>query len=315
MRYGSPDRVPYFEEGLRDGVLERWREQGLPADADLEAMFHYDRRERVPVSLEPRPAAKRRPACWQDLQALARSLDADDPRRFPEDWARRVEAWRTRRHVLELPIHSGLFLTLGVGDWRTFEEAIYLLADEPALVRDVMAVHGEFAARIAQRILREVEVDCVSFSEPIGGNCGPLISPGTYEQVVLSSYRPILDVVRRHGVGTILLVTYANARALLPGALEAGFNALWAVEAAPEAMDYLELRREFGRDLRLVGGIDLDALLLDQAAIRRQIRRTVLPLLAQGGYIPLADGRVRPNVPFENYRCYRRLLERATRGR
>ena len=31
MRYGAPDRVPYFEEGLRDDVLERWHKQGLPA--------------------------------------------------------------------------------------------------------------------------------------------------------------------------------------------------------------------------------------------------------------------------------------------
>jgi hypothetical protein len=30
------------------------------------------------------------------------------------------------------------------------------------------------------------------------------------------------------------------------------------------------------------------------------------------GYIPLADGRVREDVPFEHYRFYRRLLEKVT---
>jgi hypothetical protein len=38
----------------------------------------------------------------------------------------------------------------------------------------------------------------------------------------------------------------------------------------------------------------------------------VPPLLAQGGYIPLADGRVRKDVPFANYAYYRRLLEEMT---
>jgi hypothetical protein len=36
----------------------------------------------------------------------------------------------------------------------------------------------------------------------------------------------------------------------------------------------------------------------------------VPPLLADGGYIPMLDGRVRADVPFENYRYYKRLLEK-----
>jgi hypothetical protein len=38
MRYGAPDRVPYFEEGIRDDVLRAWRRQA-PAQVELEAMF------------------------------------------------------------------------------------------------------------------------------------------------------------------------------------------------------------------------------------------------------------------------------------
>jgi uroporphyrinogen decarboxylase len=78
-------------------------------------------------------------------------------------------------------------------------------------------------------------------------------------------------------------------------------------------MDYRDLRREFGRDLRLIGGIDLDALRRDKEAIRRELEEKVPPLVADGGYVPLADGRVRVDVPFENYVYYRELLERVTR--
>ena len=311
MRFGSPDRAPLFEEGLRDGVRERWTQEGLPADADLAARFHYDARERVPVALEPRGPSGGDPSSRRGLADLRRRLDAADPSRLPDDWPQRVRAWRTRRHVLELPIHSGLFLTLGVGGWQTFEQAGCLLADEPGLVGEILAVHGEFAAAMARRVLREVEVDFASFSEPIGSTFGPLISPRMYEDLVLPSYRPILDALRAGGVETIVLVTYANARSLLGGALAAGFNALWACEAGCDAMDYLSLRRQFGPDLRLIGGIDLDALLAGEDAIAREIARTVPPLLAQGGYVPLADGRVRENVPFHAYRHYRALLEQA----
>lgn len=312
MRYGRPDRVPYFEEGLRDDVLERWHAQGLPKDADLGAVFHTDRRERVPVSLEPIPAMEEWTATSECLDELRRRLNPDDPARFPKDWAAQVAAWRTRDFVLELPLHRGFFLSMGVHDWPRFTEAVYLLKDEPLFVREVMGICAHFAAQVAERVLSEVDVDFVSFSEPIGGNDGPLLSPATYETFVLASYRPVLGLVRSYGVETLCYITYANARVLLPGVLKAGFNCLWACEVNTEAMDYLALRGQFGRGLRLIGGIDLDVLLSGPEAIRREMTRVIPPLLAQGGYVPLADGRVRANIPFEHYAYYRRLLEELT---
>jgi len=133
-----------------------------------------------------------------------------------------------------------------------------------------------------------------------------------YEEIVLKSYEPVLDVLRRFDVETIIFQTYANARILIPSILRWGFNCLWACEVNVEAMDYRSLRKEFGRDLRLIGGIDLDALRQNKATIRREIEEKVPPLIADGGYVPLADGRVREDVPFENYVYYRKLLEKIT---
>jgi len=211
-----------------------------------------------------------------------------------------------------LYVHRGFFQTMGVRNWRSFAEVIMLLMDQPDVVRRRMQIQGEFAAQLTDRILREVEIDAVVFSEPIGGNDRPLISPQMYEDFVLKSYQPILDVLQRRNMGTICLQTYANARILIPVILKWGFNCLWACEVNIEAMDYRSLRKEFGRDLRLIGGIDLDALRKDKAAIRREIEEKVPPLIAEGGYIPLADGRVRADVPFENYVYYRQLLEKVT---
>ena len=42
MRYGAPDRVPYFEEGIRDDVLRAWRRQGLTRKSEFEAMFRHE---------------------------------------------------------------------------------------------------------------------------------------------------------------------------------------------------------------------------------------------------------------------------------
>jgi len=312
MQYGKPDRVPYFEEGIRKEVLKAWRHQGMPPEADLSHMFQTDQREEIEPDLEPRYRFHRWPTSIHQLDAMRRALNPHKKYRLPKGWAKRVQAWGGRDHVLMLRVHRGFFLTMGVHGWQRFRDVMRWLIREPAFVRESMKIQGEFAAKLAESVLQEVDVDAAMFSEPIGDNCGPLISPRMYEEFVLRSYEPLFDLLARYGVGTLIFRTYANARLLIPSLLKWGINCLWACEVNLKAMDYGDLRREFGRDLRLIGGIDLDALRHDKEAIRREVEEKVPPLVAEGGYIPLADGRVREDVPFENYAYYRQLLTKVT---
>jgi uroporphyrinogen decarboxylase len=186
---------------------------------------------------------------------------------------------------------------------------MHLLYDDPGLVHEIMEIQGELSAGLVDQVLQEVEVDAAIFSETIAGNDGPLISPSMYEELVLPHYVPVLEALRGYGVKTIIIRTYANTRVLLPSIMKYDFDCLWACETNPEAMDYREIRREFGRDLRLIGGIDVDVLGQDDEAIRREVKERVPLLLKDGGYIPLADGRIRAEVSFENYAAYRLILD------
>lgn len=308
MAYGSPDRVPYFEEGIREDVIDAWREQGLSSESELRQLFPYDQRLELEPDLDPIPAFSRWPETMADLDQLQRRLAAHDPNRLPADWNRLLENPRPNDRLLMLRVHRGFFLSFGVRDWSRFLFVMNALMREPAFVRRYMKIYGAFSARLADRILSDLSVDAAIFTEPIGGNDRPLISPAMYERFVLFSYEPVLEVLHRHGIQTIILRTYANARILVPSLLRWGFNCLWACEVNSAVMDYPGLRREFGRDLRLIGGIDLDALRHGKTAIRREIADKVAPLVADGGYVPLADGRVRADVPYAHYLYYRQLL-------
>lgn len=312
LRYESVDRPPLFEDGIREEVIRLWRSQGLKKSDRLETLFSYDQREEIEPNLEPLPAPARYPKTLRGLKNLSRHLDPDDPARLPRDWDSLVDRWKSRDYPLILRVHRGYFLSLGVHGWHRFTDAVQLLVDNPTLVATWMKLQAEFSARLVERILREVQVDAALFSEPIGGNHGPLISPRMYSEFVLNSYLPILDVLHRHGVSLIIYRTYANTRELLPMVFKVGFNCLWACECNPQAMDYRSIRKEFGRDIRLIGGIDSDSLRQSQRDIHRSVMETVPELLEEGGYIPLADGRVREDVPFANYLYYRKLLETLT---
>ena len=312
MRFGKPERVPYFEEGIRKEVLQAWRKQGLAPGADLAKMFATDVREEIRLEVDPHPWPNPWPATRAELADYARRLNPDDPARTPEGWKRSIKSWKSRSHVLMMRVHIGFFETMGVDGWQRLHELIVLMHDDPGFVREMMRINGEFAAALTGRLLQDVQIDAAVFSEPIGDNHGPLISPKMYAELVLPGYRPILEVLRQHGVGIPILRTYANARQLIPVLMEHGIDCLWACEVNAEAMDYRSLRQEFGKELRLIGGIDLDVLREGKEAIRREVEEKVPPLLEQGGYVPLADGRVRADIPFENYVYYRELLEKVT---
>jgi uroporphyrinogen decarboxylase len=312
LSYKQVDRPPLFEDGIRDKVLRKWRQEGLGKKENLESNFIFDKREEIEPNLEPIPMPTKWPTTSDGLKKLAKRLDPDDPHRLPEGWMEKASGLKDRSYPLILRIHRGFFLTLGVHGWHRFSDAIQLLVDNPGLVDEWMKIYADFSIRLAERILSAVEVDAVLFSEPIGGNHGPLISPKMYATIILSSYQPILENLRRFGIGTFIYRTYANTRVLLPSVVKAGFNCLWACESDPKDMDYLDVRREFGKELRLIGGIDSDSLRQGQLDIQKSVLSTVPLLLEEGGYIPLADGRVRDDVSYENYVFYRKLLESVT---
>ena len=234
MAYGNSDRVPFFEEGIRKDVIETWQRQGMPANASLPALFHLDQR----LELAPELLPTKWPKNHAGLDSFSRDLDSADPDRLPDDWADLVASRQDSGDALLLKVHRGLYQTLGVSGWRRFAEVNLLLKDDAHLVEQMLRIQAAFAATLVERILSKVTIDAAIFSEPISGLSGPLISPEMFEAFVDLNYEPLLDVLRRFGVQTIIFKTYANARILLPIVLERGFNCLWACEVNLEAMDY-----------------------------------------------------------------------------
>lgn len=308
---GTPvDRPPLFKEGVRDEVLETWRRQGLPKGVILEDIFVYDGFDELIPDLYPLPDLKRWPKNRNGLNELQRRLDVDDPRRLPDNWVEVAARLRARSYPLILRLHNGYFLSMGVESWGRFTDVITLLKDDPAFVHELLDIQTEFACQLAERILGDVTVEAVIIGEPIASSHGPLISPKMYAEFVLASYEPLLDLAEQHHIPVVIFRSYANFRALLPDVMQRRFNCLWACECGPQAMDYRRIRDEFGMQLGLIGGVDGDVLRTTPDAIRREVEEKVVPLLELGRYIPLADGRVRDDVPFENYAFYRRLLEK-----
>mgnify|MGYP002062993945 FL=1 len=120
----------------------------------------------------------------------------------------------------------------------------------------------------------------------------------------------IVATAKGLGCDNLLVSTYGNARLLFPILMDAGISMLWVSEApeVPE-LDYRRIRGELGPGVGLIGGIPL-SILRSRApeVIRSRLEEIVPPLLESGRYVPLAAGRVREEIPWAVYKCYREVL-------
>ena len=321
MRFGRPDHVPYVDQGVRQDTLDHWYQQGFPRGRTVADVFDLDYwevfgvREEVPLDLYPRPDFTGRLQTRADVERWKRSHDATRPRRYPDDWPRHVRRWARRDHPLGIRVCRGFFLSLMVGDWESMTDVLYMMADAPDNLTEMTAFLADFLVELLTPALEAVQFDYALFDEPIASNTAPVVGSDDFRYFMQPLYRRLCGLLDAHSVEVHIFSSHGHVQELIPIVLEAGINTLWTGNTGPAGLDYVALRQEYGHNLRLIGGIDVQALEAGPAAIEAEVMQVVPPLLEQGGYVPMVDGRVRRYVPYENYRMYREVVRNlAERG-
>jgi uroporphyrinogen-III decarboxylase len=69
-------------------------------------------------------------------------------------------------------------------------------------------------------------------------------------------------------------------------------------------MDAVAVRRQYGRKLAMLGGIDKHVLRSDRAAIRRELEYKLQSMLRDGGCAFGLDHQIPNGTPLANYRYY-----------
>ncbi len=243
----------------------------------------------------------------RDWEQVKRRFDPIVPERYPADWTGRVAHWRREQPILRLygyvaNYYGGPSLFGFVRMLLGPERALYAFHDDPALVEDMMETITDFSIALLERALREAPVTYVQFWEDMAYKTGPLISPAMVRRFMLPRYRRIVETVRAAGVDVIVVDSDGDVSELIPLWLEAGINGVEPLEQAA-GNDLRAYRREYGRDLLMLGGIDKRALAQGRQAIDRELAEK-LPLAREGGYLPMVDHGIPPDVSWENWRYY-----------
>ncbi|MBN1285284.1 MAG: hypothetical protein JXB47_07795 [Anaerolineae bacterium] len=230
-------------------------------------------------------------------------LDPTTPGRYPADWDARVKNWRdpNRPNVVALP---GGSLYGWLREWMGLEAISYLVYDDPALFEEMVTTVADCIIGVLTRLLETGgHFDGVSIWEDMCYRAGPLLSPRHFKQYLTPHYRRISDLVRAHGVDVLWVDCDGNIDDLLPLWLDAGINCMFPVEVGVWGADPVKYRKQYGKELLIMGGFSKLTLTESKEAIKKEVHR-LAPLVEEGGFIGFCDHRVPPTVPLENYMFY-----------
>lgn len=185
---------------------------------------------------------------------------------------------------------------------RGMEQAALDLAAEPALAARLCGAACDFAVRLASAALDRYALDWLWTGDDVGGQTGMIMSPGCWREAIKPHLARVVAVGKARG----LWVAYHSCggiRPIIPDLIEIGVDVLNPVQGNCPGMDPFELKREFGRELAFMGGVDTQQA-LPRGTAEDVFRQTALLLEGMtadgGGYILAASHTVPPETPSAN---------------
>jgi len=346
FNYGKPDKVFLLPHWTFGDTLKRWRREGMPWDQHFNTYFGFDRMDSIPLNLGPFPpfeskvieqAAEwqivedelggvtkrwsdreigmsqwitypvRDRATWEKLKAR---LDPDAPNRYPEYWEHLKRCYKERDFPLGVPAGS-YYGTMR--NWVGMEHLALWYYDCPDLVHEITDYMADFVLRVIERALDEIpDIDYGSVWEDMAMKTGPLISPKLFRDFMMKPLKKVTKRLNQAGIKLIMVDSDGRVDELIPLWLEANVNLVYPLEVA-SGCDPRRYRKQFGKELRMVGGIDKRALRdgCSKKDIEKEVMSKVPEMVKLGGYSPIVDHAVPPDVSFENFKYYVDLVHQA----
>ncbi len=180
----------------------------------------------------------------------------------------------------------------------------YLYAEDEALYTEIIDTVGDLCYRCVETALASgAKFDFAHFWEDICFKNGPLVIPSVFAEKVGPHYRRITDLTGRYGIRHVSLDCDGCIDALVPIWFENGVNTMFPIEVGTWNASIVAWRKQYGPELRGVGGMNKNVFSRDFAAIDAEIER-LKPLVGLGGYLPCPDHRLAPDALWDNVRYY-----------
>jgi len=184
------------------------------------------------------------------------------------------------------------------------EGSCFLMMDDEPLFTEIIDTVGDLCFRVVQFILASgAKFDFGHFWEDICFKNGPLITPAVFAEKVGPHYKRITDLLKQYAIDIVSLDCDGKIDALIPTWFENGVNTMFPIEVGTWNASLAPWRKQYGKNLRGVGGMNKVVFARDRAAVDAEVER-LKPLVELGGFIPCPDHRIAPDAQWDLVRYY-----------
>jgi uroporphyrinogen decarboxylase len=253
------------------------------------------------------------PFFYRDDQGQARRLDfriksrADLARAFVGDldrlapdfslldrYAAAVEGTEVGLFVL-----LGAFFTSAYNSIFGFENFMTMLFDERDLIEEVLELHANYYAAMAERLV-QYPLTFFYVGDDLAYKTSTLIRPQLLREMWVPRMRRVFAPALAKGI-PILFHSDGNIEALIPDLLEMGIAALNPIE--PYGMDIRQIKKRYGRNLTLVGNLDVGGNLSEGTPddVAAEARQLIDDVGRDGSFVLASCHSITSNVKPENF--------------
>jgi hypothetical protein len=316
MNFEAVDRYPRIEwAGYWGLTTDRWREEGLDASVQGAEQLRehlgldpYSQFWMAPGSAEtPKPTHHGSGILKNeaDYEAIHHTLYVG--RDFESDYCKRVKADNAAGERVVWITFNGFF-------WnpRTLfgiEGHLFSFHDQPELYHRMNRDLLEFNLRMLDGFCEQLCVpQFMTIAEDMSYNQGPMLSKELFDEFLAPYYKPLCAELKRRGI-RVLVDSDGDVEPLIPWLKEVGVEGILPLERMA-GVDVANIRKDHPEWL-MIGAYDKMVMKNGEAAMQAEFDR-LSPTMRGGGFIPSVDHQTPPDVSFENYGIYLKLLEQVT---
>lgn len=185
---------------------------------------------------------------------------------------------------------------------RGMEGALLDIAASPETSRAFLNKAADFSIHLAREACARFPLDWLWTGDDVGSQRSMIISPQRWRDMIGPQLARIFSAGKSAGV----LVAYhscGSIRPIIPDLIGMGLDVLNPIQYNCPGMDPVELKREFGKRLSFMGGLDTQHL-LPEGRPEEVFRATkeLIDVMTDdgGGYILAASHTVPPETPLDN---------------
>lgn len=336
LQHQEGDRIPIVD-GFWGGLIERWYGEGLPREMPPSEYFGFEMMDvradcslRLPATvleetadyLITQDSYGGKSKTWKHESFLPGRVEY--PVKTRADWEELKERarwgegrvdWEASRRAQERAQARGVFFTYsGAHCWDGTlpiigqETLLLAMAEDQAWVREMFEAFTDLYLAGAEEMMGGgIEFDGAFVCDDMGFRSGTLFSPRAYEELYFPLDKRVCDFFKARGL-PVILHSCGRVSSLIPRLIAAGYACLQPLEAKA-GMDLVELKRKYGHEIALMGGIDVRCLEeQDERVMEAEIKNKIPIAMQGGGYIYALDGPVPEGVSLARYRRFLELV-------